>query len=820
MLRKNNLVMRRINFLYEQFLAICVIALFLANPNLLFAQKTYSTRQSKGELPKDFLTKSSEKYKKALEQIGKKEKRSEKSLKKQFFLESSFSIDRLLQSGVVLYDPEFSGYLHQVADKVLGSDKKMVENARFYVVRSPAVNAFATSEGMIFVCMGLLAQLENEAQLGFVLSHEVIHTREKHAVNMYVKVDKLNKSMSTSDAMRHNSVERGMLERSKFSKSLELEADTKGFKDYYVKSGYSFDAISGAFDVMRYSDLPFDEEAFDKKFLEGSDYVFPKEYFLEKIEPIQGAAENKADSLSTHPNIGTRRENIAKIIKEMNLSGGQEYLVSEPLFKKWQSVSRLELPQLQVHNGSFQDAIYTAYLLLKESPDDLYLKKSVAKALYGYAKFSNRATAVAESMGNDGSDDGDDRDDDDSDKPKIEGESQQVYHLLKTLDMDETFVLAAKYLWTLRKAHPEDKEIDWLARDIVRTMSAYSKDELAYIAKSKSEKNPEEAAKAKKEKDEKIAKDKKATEEAETKKKGKKSKYDKIKEKQEEKVEEKKDTTVNKKAYMRYALVDFFADTAFTNSIERGKKFKKEIEEWKENASVRKAYYAKRDKNLKQGNRMGIDKVVVVNPYYLSVDMRKENAVEYLKTEDKAAKFRQSVIDNAKAANIEVDLLAPNELRANDIEKYNDLALLNEWVDEQIDYGRMDFSGYQADKIAELSKKYNTRYFLWTGVISMRKTKNIMNAAYGVLLSMSIIGAPLGVYLLVKPEYETVYYSVLYDTKTNTSKLIKYESMRTTDADYLIDMQVYDTFAQLKAKPNEKDNAEAMPSKTKSKTKK
>ena len=53
---------------------------------------------------------------------------------------------------------------------------------RFGVVDSPVPNAFALPDGQIYVHSGLLAILENEAQLAGVLAHECMHVEGHHSI--------------------------------------------------------------------------------------------------------------------------------------------------------------------------------------------------------------------------------------------------------------------------------------------------------------------------------------------------------------------------------------------------------------------------------------------------------------------------------------------------------------------------------------------------------------------------------------------------------------------------------------------------------------
>lgn len=53
---------------------------------------------------------------------------------------------------------------------------------RFAVINSPVPNAFAMPDGQIYIHQGLLAILENEAQLAAVLAHEAVHVEGHHSI--------------------------------------------------------------------------------------------------------------------------------------------------------------------------------------------------------------------------------------------------------------------------------------------------------------------------------------------------------------------------------------------------------------------------------------------------------------------------------------------------------------------------------------------------------------------------------------------------------------------------------------------------------------
>ena len=83
--------------------------------------------------------------------------------------------------GLVLHDAELQAYIDSAGNRVL--DHRPVPEKvtyRFLVLRDAKVNAFALPNGSVYITTGLLALLENEAQLAGVLGHETAHIYERH----------------------------------------------------------------------------------------------------------------------------------------------------------------------------------------------------------------------------------------------------------------------------------------------------------------------------------------------------------------------------------------------------------------------------------------------------------------------------------------------------------------------------------------------------------------------------------------------------------------------------------------------------------------
>jgi peptidase M48-like protein len=74
-------------------------------------------------------------------------------------------------------------YVSQLGDSLIPQGAKGTRRAiefRFFVVEDPEINAASLPDGTLLINTGLLGALQNEAQLAFVLSHEMAHVLQVH----------------------------------------------------------------------------------------------------------------------------------------------------------------------------------------------------------------------------------------------------------------------------------------------------------------------------------------------------------------------------------------------------------------------------------------------------------------------------------------------------------------------------------------------------------------------------------------------------------------------------------------------------------------
>lgn len=87
---------------------------------------------------------------------------------------------------------ELQEYINEIGQKLVSSINDPIFEYYFKVVDTPEVNAFALPGGYIYITRGMLAYINNEAELAVILGHEIGHVTSHHAVTQ------MNKSIASA----------------------------------------------------------------------------------------------------------------------------------------------------------------------------------------------------------------------------------------------------------------------------------------------------------------------------------------------------------------------------------------------------------------------------------------------------------------------------------------------------------------------------------------------------------------------------------------------------------------------------------------------
>lgn len=143
-------------------------------------------------------------------------------------------------------DPDLLKYVNLVGQAVAEVSSRPDIDYHFAILNTEYPNAFATPGGYVFVSIGLLKMIDDEAQLAGVLAHEVAHIARKHALQTLERsrslqgVSSLTLTVMDKDPGLFDKLideVSNVLFTKGLDKKLEFEADKYG-REFAYRTGY------------------------------------------------------------------------------------------------------------------------------------------------------------------------------------------------------------------------------------------------------------------------------------------------------------------------------------------------------------------------------------------------------------------------------------------------------------------------------------------------------------------------------------------------------------------------------------------------------
>lgn len=85
-----------------------------------------------------------------------------------------------LRDPAYIDDPEISGYVNRVGQRLVSASQNASGRFTFFVLRDRQINAFATFGGYVGINTGLLLAARTESEFAGVLAHEISHVNQQH----------------------------------------------------------------------------------------------------------------------------------------------------------------------------------------------------------------------------------------------------------------------------------------------------------------------------------------------------------------------------------------------------------------------------------------------------------------------------------------------------------------------------------------------------------------------------------------------------------------------------------------------------------------
>lgn len=373
-----------------------------------------------------------------------------RGVEREYFIQrKSYSIDHLLHSGLVVYGDPLTEHIKDVASKLLVNDPALLNKLSFYTFRTNEANAFVTSDGEVFVTIGLISQLTSDYELAFVLAHEISHYVENH------NVEGFRKEREIGESINENNFDKQIRELKAYSKQHEVEADELGLKRY-LEAGFPLEELVNVFDILAYSYLPIDEVAFDKTYLSGEHAFIHESKMPEEINEIE-FDEDYDDTYHSHPNISKRKKifDDELLEKYIDFEPEQKRTFNAADFTNIRRIARYERVNNWLYYSDFSNALYEIYILETKYGSSYtfdWMKALCWTNIAVHASQGSKSELY-------------------SDLDKVQGESYTVHYLMKEMSKDQLVVLAMRNLIDIYNKYPEDKGVEIVYKNTVKQLA-------------------------------------------------------------------------------------------------------------------------------------------------------------------------------------------------------------------------------------------------------------------------------------------------------------------------------------------------------------
>ena len=367
-------------------------------------QPVHSFQKDDSLLKKSYYDQSEKKKSILLASVDKKASAEYKKIYDDQFKE----IGQLWQSDRSVTAPGAHEYLQSVVQKILSANSELKKtDARVIFSRDWWPNAYSMGDGTIAINAGLMVFLDNEAELVFVLSHELAHYYLDHTASAIKKyVETISSESFQKELKRLSKTEYGVnrqleeLSKSfafgnrKHTRENEAAADRMAFS-FMKKTGYDCGAIKTSLELLDKIDdsLLYKPLVLEQTF-NFSDYPFKKKWIQKESSIFSQLDENDSplshkekDSLKTHPDCAKR----ISLLNDSIQTGltGKKFLVNEELFRQLKKDFFVEMTEQCYREKNLSRNLYYSLLLLQAKENTPLAVYSIARGLnqvYEYQK--------------------------------------------------------------------------------------------------------------------------------------------------------------------------------------------------------------------------------------------------------------------------------------------------------------------------------------------------------------------------------------------------------------------------------------------------
>lgn len=359
-------------------------------------QSLYTFQKDDTVLRKKYAEQSIKKKELLLAAAGKENAKEYKEIYRQQFE----SIGELWNSTRPVTSPEAHDYLQAILQKIIAVNPELKgTDVRLVFSRDWWPNAVSMGDGTIAINAGLLVYMDNEAELVFVVCHELAHYYLEHtqkAIKKYVEtinsdayqaeLKRLSKQQYNVNRQVEQLAMTTMFNVRRHSRENEAAADKQALL-FMKKTGYDCNAIISTLELLdRVDDSLFHQPINPEQVFNFTGYPFKKKWIqnessiFSQVDDHSSFSKKEKDSLKTHPDCSRRISLLADSVHSL-AAGGKKFIVNEELFRKLKRDFFIEIAEECYRENELSRNLYYNLVLLQEGKNRPLTVYSVTRCL-------------------------------------------------------------------------------------------------------------------------------------------------------------------------------------------------------------------------------------------------------------------------------------------------------------------------------------------------------------------------------------------------------------------------------------------------------
>ncbi len=420
----------------------------------LFSSKAQNTIQydplkCQGEMPAFFRQTFIEKYELHKSEI-RKSKVKNKKLEFKYAANQEYFFDNLITHGLILYGDPISDYLNTITKYILDQNKQITNDFKVYTLKNSYPTCFTDHKNNIYFSTALLSNVDNEAQLAFLICQQIAHSTLKHRyLNFYSDLE----TFSINNFEIVNNINLLYYNYDAYFESDLFAVDLLSHTEYDPKQ--AIDAVN----IPTRENILLEFSSISSSIWNDEYLYLPSKYFTKELKD----KNNKTDESQITEYFEKRSSKIENKIRDFESLGKKLYVQPETLFDDIQEQTRVELILNYLNDGYFIMAYLAAYQYQKLYEETIFTSKVMAycmyqKSMYEQEYHNNTDTSIKRIINL-----GVLNFDPSSTALLSSGELYKMQYCFSKLDYKKSAILALKEAWKSVQNNPHDSFSNRLA---------------------------------------------------------------------------------------------------------------------------------------------------------------------------------------------------------------------------------------------------------------------------------------------------------------------------------------------------------------------